>query len=845
MSSKTWRTLSTKVATPFRKLSLSERSRSRSPSRQGSTDIPRSDSPAPGDLPRSRVASDAPVPVLDTTTTKPSADKDAVDLDSPTGSAKGELTDAPVDPKSREVDPAPKEDKPTEVTKQEPVTEPNHVVYHAEPDEVHYEHPPVAEQHSDAHRQAAPSTKDETKLVQFAEPPEPPRVDDGTLGNQVTLDDEFDLKNAPEPASAGTDDSRDFHALMGDHTEVWADEGDGEITVSSPPVDRRIVSLELRRPIQIKAGVVTPELTPKEELAEEQSAASEDAASVHPEQVEQSLPPAIVVQGDENRRQSAGETTLDVHAESPTRAVPPQSPGAESNFAKPYTIAPVSALSNLSNAQVIADDDDHDGTFVVRSDNQPLARVTQSRQKPYDLELTQWTTYTLPSGETYYHHPEARVVTDVDIILPSNLRKVNEHLDQTIQVHHNHHHHRANHVAVGRLIDDTSPPNTAGLAKSEPESRDYRFSMSRDDQIGTEIWLRTVPGGETFAPMTLWVDHLSRTVAINPPWEQLTKGDGFDDGDEFDSTLRYWDFIMSHPAHTGLPAGSSEEAMEALSWCYTDWLLHPHADPRRQPFSIEECRELLTLLKTLEAQSIGPLQTHIAAKIHVRLSKHRQALNRVLESEVAQNPASTYKASKDPFGNIFVKIFVGLFCFGIPYKYVPKDDHHYLPSETDTLLQKARGGPLLADSPIFAAALTVVAVMLVTSSVVFLALPDQENAAELSALVSLFFSVASLASSIINLERRSSGAVGDESSTHLHTRRKPHPFVQSLPLVFITWSIISLVAAIYLYAYGVEAFPGHHDGMALNDILRWVIVAVGATLSFILLISAWVTRRRA
>ncbi|KAG8901492.1 hypothetical protein FRC00_006795 [Tulasnella sp. 408] len=802
MSSKTWRTLSTRVATPFRKLSLSERSRSRSPSRQGSTDIPRSDSPAPGDLPRSRVASDAPVPVLDTTTTKPSADKDAVDLDSPTGSAKGELTDAPADPKSREVDPAPKEDKPTEVTKQEPVTEPNHVVYHAEPDEVHHEHPPVAEQHSDAHRQAAPSTKDETKLVQFAEPPEPPRVDDGALGNQVTLDDEFDLKNAPEPASAGTDDSRDFHALMGD-TEVWADEGDGEITVSSPPVDRRIDRLELRRPIQIKAGAITPELTPKEELAEEQSAASEDAASVHPEQVEQSLPPANVVQGDENRRQSAGETTLDVHAESPTRAVPPQSPGVGSAFAKPYTVAHVSALSKLSNAQVIADDDDHDGTFVVRSDNQPLAR------------LTRWTTYTLPSGETYYHHPEARVVTDVDIILPSNLRKVNEHLDQTIQAHHSHHHHRANHVAVGRLIDDTSPPNTAGLAKSEPESRDYRFSMSRDDQIGTEIWLRTVPGGETFAPMTLWVDHLSRTVAINPPWEQLTKGDGFDDGDEFDSTLRYWDFIMTHPAHTGLPAGSSEEAMEALSWCYTDWLLHPHADPRRQPFSIEECRELLTLLKTLE----GPLQTHIAAKIHVRLSKHRQALNRVLESEVAQNPASTHKASKDPFGNIFVKIFVGLFCFGIPYKYVPKDDPHYLPSETDSLLQKAKGGPLLADSPIFAAALTLVAVMLVTSSVVFLALPDQENAAELSALVSLFFSVASLASSIINLERRSSGAAGDESSTHLHPRRKPHPFVQSLPLVFITWSIISLVAAIYLYIYGVEAFPGHHD--------------------------AWVTRRRA
>ncbi|KAG8957402.1 hypothetical protein FRC05_010069, partial [Tulasnella sp. 425] len=489
-----------------------------------------------------------------------------------------------------------------------------------------------------------------------------------------------------------------------------------DVTVSSPPVDRRIDRLELRRPAQAKPGVITPELTPREELAEEQGAAGEGAPGIiQGEQGGKSMGLADVDQGDENRRQSAGETTLDVHAESPTRVVQPHSAGAESAFAKPYTIVPVSALSNLSNAQVVADDDDHDGTFVVRSDNQLLSRITQ------------WTTYTLPSGAAYYHHSEARIVTDVDIILPSNLRKVCNHLDQSIQSHHHHHHHhRTSHVAVGRLVDDSSPPNTAGLAKSEPESRDYRFSTSRDDQIGTEIWLRAVPGEEGFAPMTLWVDHLSRTVAVNPPWEQLTKGNGFDDSDgkfhlflapsegilivpsELDSTLRYWDFIETHPAHTGLPAGSSEEAMEALSWCYTDWLLHPHPDPRRQPFSIEECRELLTLLKTLEAQSIGPLQTHITAKIHARLAKHRQALNRVLESEVMNDVASTTKASKDPFGNFFVKIFVGLFCFGIPYKYVPKDDHYHIPSETDALLPRGKTGPLLADSPIFAAALTLV-----------------------------------------------------------------------------------------------------------------------------------------
>lgn len=41
------------------------------------------------------------------------------------------------------------------------------------------------------------------------------------------------------------------------------------------------------------------------------------------------------------------------------------------------------------------------------------------------------------------------------------------------------------------------------------------------------------------------------------------------DSSALDATLRYWEFIETHPGHTGLPAGTSEEAVEALSWCYT------------------------------------------------------------------------------------------------------------------------------------------------------------------------------------------------------------------------------------------------------------------------------------
>lgn len=33
--------------------------------------------------------------------------------------------------------------------------------------------------------------------------------------------------------------------------------------------------------------------------------------------------------------------------------------------------------------------------------------------------------------------------------------------------------------------------------------------------------------------------------------------------------LKYWEYIQSHPAHVGLPPSSAEEAIEALTWCYT------------------------------------------------------------------------------------------------------------------------------------------------------------------------------------------------------------------------------------------------------------------------------------
>lgn len=152
-----------------------------------------------------------------------------------------------------------------------------------------------------------------------------------------------------------------------------------------------------------------------------------------------------------------------------------------------------------------------------------------------------------------------------------------------------------------------------------------------------------------------------------------------------------------------------------------DHLLHPFEGHADQPFTAEECRELLNLLKTLEgmmvdtiydyisheivysAQSIGPLQTHIVAKIHVRLAKHRH--HRLVSSSIVHDIFHKKKQT-EPFSNFFVRVFFVFFCFGIPFKYVARTEGHSAEMEGHPHKHpelSATDGRLFADSAASAA----------------------------------------------------------------------------------------------------------------------------------------------
>lgn len=238
------------------------------------------------------------------------------------------------------------------------------------------------------------------------------------------------------------------------------------------------------------------------------------------------------------------------------------------------------------------------------------------------FSIHHWTVYTLPNGVKYYYHPKARVVTDVDITHPPSLHQVIRHLDETTKAHKKAHH--KHNAETSRLVDDTTPPPTSstwgtnagkkygygatasGFAYWKVGTGDREHEHEEGRMMGLEVWLKEIAprgyGGQgngyadrdTFKPMTMWVDHIAKTVSADPPWSRLgggsVKGDNDDDlgddgelyyhcfcrrmlkpsrGPAVESKLRYWEFVESHPAHMALPPGAAEEAVEALTWSYT------------------------------------------------------------------------------------------------------------------------------------------------------------------------------------------------------------------------------------------------------------------------------------
>ncbi|OCH89981.1 hypothetical protein OBBRIDRAFT_793697 [Obba rivulosa] len=389
-----------------------------------------------------------------------------------------------------------------------------------------------------------------------------------------------------------------------------------------------------------------------------------------------------------------------------------------------------------------------------------VSNLSKKPSGPQSFETLGWKEYTLPDSSVYFAHASMRISTDVDLRSARRLAAVTDYIER-------------------KLPEEVAMP-----------------------PAGWELWLRDAGTmRHDFKLVRNWVNHGARILSSDPPptisGEVDTLTNRITDDDRLDMEYRYWSFLEAHPAHTPLVESTKAEAMEALTWSYTDCLL-PSSRPVPPPFAPQECQELMGLLRSFDSEpsNTSVVQTRIVARVLLRVVQWRQYYfrpNKPLPRDAAKS--GHHPERRMPFRRAILDFVIGVLCLGIPYLFLGRTNHQRIDEESG--LRTA--GPML----IVGACACLVAAVILSASVTFISLPGIDDVARLSGMVAIILSASSMISAVIALFRyksdieRSMVYVSGEGLM-MHSRRS---IVMSMPLVFLAWAIAAFMTGITWYSF--------------------------------------------
>lgn len=424
----------------------------------------------------------------------------------------------------------------------------------------------------------------------------------------------------------------------------------------------------------------------------------------------------------------------------------------------------------------------------------PTGSISPELASTYSIENVGWKEHALPDSTSYYVHSSICVVTDIDLRNAQKLRAIMEYLK--------------------RFPSEVATP---------PQ--------------GWELWIReTGKTKKDFKLIKNWVNHKARILSFDPP--PTISGDSLpdqiNDDDRLDMEYRYWMYLEAHPAHAPLISDSRAEALDALSWSYTDSLL-PASRSVAPPFAPQECQELMTLLRSVDGvNSTVVVQTHLVARVMIRVVQWRQYHYRPKKPL----PKDAINGLRRPqhrtrIGRILADILVSVLCLGIPYLFLNRSRRQRVDMESGV----RSSGPMF----VISACACLVAAIILSASVTFISLPGLDDISRIAGLLAILFSASSMISAVVALLQYKADAertmvyVGGEGLVLL-TRRS---IIMSLPLVFLAWATITFVSGVTYYSFRDTILTGRFAlRNPFEDHTHWTMVGTAGGISGLLVISA-------
>jgi len=296
------------------------------------------------------------------------------------------------------------------------------------------------------------------------------------------------------------------------------------------------------------------------------------------------------------------------------------------------------------------------------------------------------------------------------------------------------------------------------------------------------------------------VDHRLRTVVVmigGDENEHARKGSGkrkakkggtiFSEEDRLDTEYRYWSFMEAHPAHNSLSANVKMEAMDMLTWDWTERSVSSHRAVL-DPFTEEECQELMTLIRSFgdDTDDQG-IQTSIVSKVFRRVAHWRQTHfrpNKPLPTDVGSNqsPLPILVSTRQPFKWVIIDFIVSCLFLGIPY--ILFERTHL----STTIVDEESGLRYLTPTLVVIGACTcLVDVIVLSVSTAFISLPELDSFPRITAMVAILFAAFSIVATVVAIFRHKA-----DLERQISHRRN---VILSLPLVLLVYSIIALITA--------------------------------------------------
>ncbi|CAE6493988.1 unnamed protein product [Rhizoctonia solani] len=459
---------------------------------------------------------------------------------------------------------------------------------------------------------------------------------------------------------------------------------------------------------------------------------------------------------------------------------------------------------------------------------------------PTEKHPREWTAQTLPSGKIYYSHrlvvdeidvedsprtktravtapiaegsrspstvkalvlptPSAplpvTLVTDLDMSDPVTHSGVNSFVDKNLQE---------------RDVDLPSGWEIWIHASGTSESLFDGSKADRWDEV-SEAGSESVDLGYGAPCVLVWtyVSHKRRRVGVQGPEDKFVIGE--DAEHDLEMERRYWAYVETHPAHADVNPRATQEAIELLTWHYTDRFLAEKKRGEKEvihvkpPFTPEESQEVLEFLKSVTADyshANTVLKTRTVARVHVRTAEWRLAKLHAVADAVnleVMRPSERLRrrrAAANPFVGIPLRTLASLLGLGIPYLYVNQPDEKV--EDRQRMMVADASTNLMASSA-----------LMLGASVSFLAIPDLEDIARLAGVTAAACSLGSLAAGIVRLRlpsfssgKESGRGAGDDDDDEQEPRPSAlRTFARSLPLVLSAYAGSALVAGLAAYSW--------------------------------------------